>query len=93
MGMTTASIRLPRELKARYGVLAEATGRTKNYLMTEALEQYVERELQHYILPEEISAQPEGSSVSTEGYAHDVPEAHDVPAAPGLAISGMQPPT
>jgi len=90
MGMTTASIRLPRDLKARYGDLSRATGRTINYLMTEAMEQYLEREPRRDIAPEHSSAQPEESSTPTEGSARDVPEA---PKAAGLAISGMQAPT
>lgn len=44
MSMTTTSIRLSSELKDRFEDLARATGRSKNFLMTEALERYVDAE-------------------------------------------------
>lgn len=38
------SIRLPKEIKAGIDALAQATGRSKNYLLTEAIMQYLENE-------------------------------------------------
>ena len=38
--MAVTSIRLPKELQEQYDALARATGRSKNYLMTEALQRY-----------------------------------------------------
>ena len=40
----TVSVRVPIVLKSRFEALAQATGRTKNYLMSAALVEYLERE-------------------------------------------------
>jgi predicted transcriptional regulator len=40
----TTTIRIPGELAAAYDRLAEATGRSRNHLMQEALEQYAATE-------------------------------------------------
>jgi predicted transcriptional regulator len=40
--MIVTSIRLPKALQEQLEALAQATGRSRNYLMTEALQQYVE---------------------------------------------------
>ena len=42
MSMIVTSIRLPKALQDQLEVLAQATGRSRNYLMTEALQQYVD---------------------------------------------------
>ena len=42
--MTSMSMRLPTELAAQLGALAEATGRTKSFLATQAIQDFVERE-------------------------------------------------
>jgi predicted transcriptional regulator len=42
----TLTLRLPPELKARLGELAERTHRTKSFLASEAIAGYVERELE-----------------------------------------------
>lgn len=42
--MTSMSMRLPAELAAQLGALAEATGRTKSFLATQAIQDFVERE-------------------------------------------------
>ena len=44
MPAIATTIRIPDSLQKRYDQLAQATGRTRNYLMTEALEQYAARE-------------------------------------------------
>jgi predicted transcriptional regulator len=44
MNTVSTSVRLPEDLVARYTQLAEATGRTRNFVMKEALEQYIEQE-------------------------------------------------
>jgi len=41
--MTSTSIRLSADLNAEYEELAQRTGRSKNYLMTEALGEYIRR--------------------------------------------------
>ena len=46
MGSTTLTVRLPSELKNRLGELAERTRRTKSFLAWEAINGYVERELE-----------------------------------------------
>ena len=43
---TTLTLRLPPELKARLGELAERTQRTKSFLAGEAIAGYVDRELE-----------------------------------------------
>ena len=42
--MTSMSMRLPDELAAQLGALAEATGRTKSFLVIQAIQDFVERE-------------------------------------------------
>jgi len=42
--MTSMSMRLPSELASRLGELAEATGRTKSFLVLQAIQDFVERE-------------------------------------------------
>ena len=42
--MTTISMRLPTTLKERLEALGQSTGRSKNYLMNEALAQYIDQE-------------------------------------------------
>ena len=44
METVPTSVRLPEDLLARYTRLAEATGRTRSFLMQEALEHYIEQE-------------------------------------------------
>ncbi len=46
MASTTLTVRLPAELKDRLGELAERTRRTKSFLAWEAINGYVERELE-----------------------------------------------
>lgn len=41
---TSMSMRLPKELAAQLGELAEATGRTKSYLAVQALQEFISRE-------------------------------------------------
>ncbi len=44
MAQTITSIRLPDELREKVEGLARATGRSKSFLMQEAIEHYVENE-------------------------------------------------
>jgi RHH-type transcriptional regulator, rel operon repressor / antitoxin RelB len=44
MGTTTTSIRLPDEIKERFEALAATTGRSRNYLMLDALTRYLQEE-------------------------------------------------
>lgn len=44
MGTITQSVRMDERTKAELAALAEATGRTLNYLMNEAIEQYLSRQ-------------------------------------------------
>jgi predicted transcriptional regulator len=44
MAQTITSIRLPDELREKIEGLARATGRSKSFLMQEAIEHYVENE-------------------------------------------------
>ena len=43
MATTTAALRMPEELAARYDRLAKSTGRTKTFYMTEALSESIDR--------------------------------------------------
>jgi predicted transcriptional regulator len=45
MNAVTTSIRMPREVRDQYETLAQATGRTRNELMVEALRVVAERQL------------------------------------------------
>ena len=45
MGTVTQSVRMDERTKAELAALAEATGRTLNYLMNEALDQYLRRQM------------------------------------------------
>lgn len=44
MPTVATTIRITGSLQERYDQLAQATGRSRNYLMTEALEKYITRE-------------------------------------------------
>ncbi len=44
MSTVATTIRIPDHLQERYDKLAKATGRTRNYLMAEALELFITRE-------------------------------------------------
>ena len=46
MSSATLTVRLAPELKDRLGTLADSTQRTKSFLASEAIERYVERELE-----------------------------------------------
>lgn len=46
MATQTTSIRLPKELSERYSRLAEVTGRTRSYYITEAMEDAID-EFEH----------------------------------------------
>ena len=41
---TTMTIRLPREMRARFDALAKATGRNRNVLAQEAIRRFIEAE-------------------------------------------------
>lgn len=41
---TSMSLRLPKELAAQLGELAQATGRSKSYLAVQALQDFINRE-------------------------------------------------
>ena len=55
----TTSIRLPDEVRDQYETLAQATGRTRNELMVEALRETAERQLREIALVQEGLAQAE----------------------------------
>lgn len=49
----TTSLRMSDELRGRFETLAQVSGRTRNALMIEAMEQYVERQLHEIALIQE----------------------------------------
>ncbi len=53
MAQAITSIRLPDELRQKVESLARATGRSKSFLMQEAIEQYVENEAWQVVQIEE----------------------------------------
>lgn len=55
----TTSIRLPDEVREQYETLAQATGRTRNELMVEALRETAQRQLREIALVQEGLAQAE----------------------------------
>jgi predicted transcriptional regulator len=66
-GMNTVptSVRLPEDLVGRYTKLAEATGRTRNFLMQEALEQYIEQEEWQLTQVDEVLAELDAGTLDT----------------------------
>ena len=63
----TTSLRLPAEMRERYEALARITGRTRNGLMIEAMEQFIERQMSEIALIQEGIRQLDAG----EGIAHD----------------------
>jgi predicted transcriptional regulator len=53
MDAVTTSIRMPKEVRDQYETLAEATGRTRNDLMVEALRVAAERQLHEIAMIQE----------------------------------------
>ena len=53
MDAVTTSIRMPKEVRDQYETLAQATGRTRNDLMVEALSVVAERQLREIALIQE----------------------------------------
>lgn len=63
----TTSLRLSDELRAQYDGLARLTERTRNSLMIEALQEYIERQKAEIALIQEGIAQLDAG----QGIAHD----------------------
>lgn len=53
MDAVTTSIRMPKEVRDQYETLAQATGRTRNDLMVEALSAVAERQLHEIAMIQE----------------------------------------
>lgn len=53
MDAVTTSIRMPKEVRDQYETLAQATGRTRNDLMVDALRQDAERQLREIAMIQE----------------------------------------
>ena len=58
------SVRMPEDMRARFDELARLTGQTRNDLILEAMEQYIERELREIALIQEGLAQVEAGETS-----------------------------
>ena len=58
------SVRMPEDMRTRYDELARITGQTRNDLILEAMEQYIERELREIALIHEGLAQVEAGETS-----------------------------
>jgi predicted transcriptional regulator len=67
MGTITQSVRMDEQTKAQLASLAEATGRTLNYLMTEAIDQYLSREMWQVRRVQQALASAEAGRIT----AHD----------------------
>lgn len=63
----TTSLRLSDDTRERYERLAQLTGRARNGLMAEALEEYIERQMREIALIQEGIAQLDDG----QGIAHD----------------------
>jgi predicted transcriptional regulator len=63
----TTSLRVSDELRERYETLAQLTGRSRNGLMIEAMEHYIEGQMQEIALIQEGIAQLDAG----QGIAHD----------------------
>lgn len=67
MAKEQISLRLPKETKSKLEALAEATGRDKTYLATEAIEQYCDVQMwQVEAIMEGIRAANNGEFISHE---------------------------
>ena len=64
--MTSMSMRLPEELVAQLGALAEATGRTKSFLITQAIQDFVEREAWQVAEIEQALREADAGDFATE---------------------------
>ncbi len=63
----TTSLRMSNETRERYDRLAQLTGRARNGLMAEALEEFIERQMREIALIQEGIAQLDAG----QGIAHD----------------------
>ena len=61
---TVTSVRMPADVRERFDELARITGQTRNDLIIEAMEQYIERELREIALIQEGIAQVEAGETS-----------------------------
>ena len=67
MDAVTSSIRMPREVRDQYETLAQATGRTRNELMVEALRIVAEQQLREIAMIQEGLAQArDGRTIAVE---------------------------
>lgn len=66
MATTVTSLRLPEDLHAQVEALAKATGRTKSYLMTEAISRYVEEESWQLVAVDEGIRSAETEPLTTQ---------------------------
>ena len=57
MAQTVQSVRLPDEMREQYDVLARATGQSRNALIVQAMQQFIEREMADLALIQEGFAQ------------------------------------
>ena len=73
MATTTAALRLPEDLAARYDKLAKDTGRTKTYYMTQALADSIEKLEYEYGLLKQVE---DYRAKKLETYTLDEVKAH-----------------
>ena len=67
MDAVTTSIRMPREVRDQYKTLAQATGRTRNDLMVDALRLVAEEQLREIAMIQEGIAQARaGRTIAVE---------------------------
>lgn len=57
MAQTVQSVRLPDEMREQYDALAHATGQSRNALIVQAMQQFIEREMADLALIQEGFAQ------------------------------------
>ncbi len=70
--MSTTSMRLPGDLRARYDAMARLTGQSRNDLIVQAMEEFIEREMRELAMIQEgIDEIERGEGVSLEEVARD----------------------
>jgi predicted transcriptional regulator len=75
---TRTTVRLPRDLRARYDTLAQATGRSRTDLIVEAMTRYIDAEMAY------IAAVQEGLADIEAGLHGDLDEVTGAWIARGL---------
>ncbi len=70
--MSTTSMRLPGDLRERYDAMARLTGQSRNDLIIQAMEEFIEREMRELAMVQEGSDEIErGEGIPLEEVVRD----------------------